>query len=99
MAVSQRNFLPFAAVVIGLILFAVFGFGRSEEGQSSTPESKVNPTTSQRDEAEVDKVARLVAEEAVETGEAETPQQNPESERLNLSGQTVDDSFKAFVGR
>ena len=94
MAVSQRNFLPFAAVVIGLILFAVFGFGRSEEGQSSAPESKVNPTTSQRDEAEVDKVARLVAEEAVETGEAETPEQNPESERLNLSGQTVDDSLK-----
>ena len=100
MAVSQRNFLPFAAVAIGLILFAVFGFGRSEEGQSSTSESKAGPVTSQRNEEEVDEVARMVAEESVEVETPKSlqtepaPETNPESERLNLSGQTVDDTLK-----
>ncbi|MDB4766435.1 DUF3299 domain-containing protein [bacterium] len=103
MAVSQRNFLPLAAIIIGLILFAVFGFGRSEESQSPPPKSESAVVAGQRDEAEVDKVARLVAAESVETGEAEppetsqtkpAPEKNPESERLNLSGQTADDSIK-----
>ena len=103
MAVSQRNFLPFAAVAVGLILFAVFGFGKSDESQISPPDSEATTIASQRDEAEVDEVARLVAEESVETEETEkpkslqtepAPEKNPESERLNLSGQTVDDSLK-----
>jgi hypothetical protein len=110
MAVSQRNFLPAVFVLVGLGLFAFFGFGNSEV-------AKIDPPAIPRDEAAIDEVARLAAEEDVEDGqEAEegekggeedgggdsdrrnaivssAPQlKNPESERLNLSGQTVDNS-------
>lgn len=94
MAVSQRNFLPIAFAFVGLGLFAFFGFGNSEV-------AKVDRPVIQRDEAAIDEVARLAAEEDVDDAESDTQdavarsspeEKNPESERLNLSGQTVDDS-------
>ena len=98
MAVSQRNFLPTVFIFVGLGLFAFFGFGNSEVAVVDRP-------VVQRDEAAIDEIARQAAEEEVdeevdaEDAAAPAPpqeevaqQKNPESERLNLSGQTVDDS-------
>jgi len=110
MAVSQRNFVPFVLLIIGLGLFAVFGFGEAEVDPAST--SQV-PVGIDRNEAEVDEVARLVAEESLETEDDQIESESdasiwerpggsaarsevtddPESERLNLSGQTTDDSL------
>ena len=101
MAVSQRNFFPIAFVFVGLGLFAFFGFGNSEV-------AKVDPSqdiaVSGRNEAEIDEIARQVAETKVEDDDSETGDmpvgsstkkvvEDPESERLNLSGQTVDDTL------
>lgn len=98
MAVSQRNFLPTVFIFVGLGLFAFFGFGNSEVAVVDRP-------VVQRDEAAIDEIARQAAEEEVDeevdAEDAAAPalpqeevaqQKNPESERLNLSGQTVDDS-------
>ena len=103
MAVSQRNFLPAVFVLMGLGMFAFFGFGRNEV-------AKVDPASdqpiNQRDEAAIDEIARLAAEEEVDdqqsaaqdalvpssSQETAPREKNPESQRLNLSGQTVDDS-------
>lgn len=87
-------------------MFAFFGFGRSEiEEFESSPNPSSGPV-SQRDEAAIDEIARQVAEEEVDDQEIDAreslpasnsqekvaQEKNPESERLNLSGQTVDDS-------
>ena len=103
MAVSQRNFLPYVFVLIGLGMFAFFGFSHSEVAQFDPPSKE---PASQRDEAAIDEIARQAAEAEVDDqasdaqdAEAALPseekiaqEKNPESERLNLSGQTVDDS-------
>lgn len=99
MAVSQRNFLPTVFIFVGLGLFAFFGFGNSEVAVVDRP-------VVQRDEAAIDEIARQAAAEEVDDEEVDVEdaadptspqeevaqQKNPESERLNLSGQTVDDS-------
>ncbi len=103
MAVSQRNFLPAVFVLIGLGMFAFFGFSRSEVAELESPPKPSNGPVSPRDEAAIDEIARQAAEEEVddqESGEKDASpaqgevaqEKNPESERLNLSGQTVDDS-------
>lgn len=109
MAVSQRNVLPFVLFLVGMALFAIFGFGRSTD---AVPDPEQATTVIQRDEAAIDEVARLVAEESVEEqgnasiGEiAESSEASTiavvsrdsvdelPSQRLNLSGQTVDDAL------
>ncbi len=112
MAVTQRNFIPSVLILIGLGMFAFFGFSRSEVSEFDSPSNQSNAsngTAVQRDEAAIDEIARQAAEEDVddqardardaENAEAASPSQedvvqekNPESQRLNLSGQTVDDS-------
>ena len=101
MAVSQRNFLPFVFIAGGIVLFAFLGFGRSDSSQTKPTDSDVAPVTAGRDEAEVDEVARMVAEESDETEKTDEPEssstqpeKDPESERLNLSGQAVDDTVR-----
>lgn len=103
MAVSQRNLIPYVFVLIGLGMFAFFGFGRSEVAELDPPS---NRPISQRDEAAIDEIARQVAAEEFDDQEVgsqdavagPSPEEkiaqdkNSESERLNLSGQTVDDS-------
>lgn len=103
MAVSQRNFLPAALVLIGLGMFAFFGFSRSEVADVNR---QSNGPIGQRDEAAIDEIARQAAEEDVENEHSDAQDavanlssqqkvaqnENPESQRLNLSGQTVDDS-------
>ena len=116
MAVSQHNFLPAIFVIIGLGLFAFFGFSNQHVAEVAPPR---NDPISQRDEEAIDEIARQAAEADVGEEEAaeapvddgeqtlkesfkETPVDSPpgekvisdaESERLNLSGQTVDDSL------
>lgn len=100
MAVPQRNLLPSVLVLIGLGLFAFFGFGRSEVTQQASSSKR---SVIERDEAAIDEIARQAAEEEDDEQSdgrgtvADPPSQdksaqenNPESERLNLSGQTID---------
>lgn len=98
MAVSQRNFLPIVFAFLGLGLFTFFGFSSNSEV------AEIDPPVVQRDEAAIDEVARLAAAEEIDDQQSDgqgaagpsaslaSEEKNPESERLNLSGQTVDDS-------
>lgn len=96
MAVSQRNFFPIAFVIVGLGLFAFFGFGNSEVAKVDPPQDNA---VSPRNEAEIDEIARQVAEANVDddttvvSSPAQKVVEDPESERLNLSGQTADDTL------
>ena len=102
MAVSQRNFFPIAFVFVGLGLFAFFGFGNSEVAKVDPPQ---DIAVTQRNEAEIDEIARQAAEANVDDDDRETEDtpvvaspaqkamEDPESDRLNLSGQTVDDTL------
>ena len=102
MAVSQRNFLPFLLLVIGLGLFAIFGFGIGD-GKPVSSTNGQNSTLPVRDEAAIDDVARKFVEsphsddqQSVDSNDQvdSGPSQQPaESQRLNLSGQTVDDKL------
>ena len=60
MAVTQRNFIPSVLILIGLGMFAFFGFSRSEVSEFDSPSNQSTPsngTAVQRDEAAIDEIA------------------------------------------
>jgi len=104
MAVSQRNFLFPVLVVIGLVLFAVFGFGFGDGRPVTDTSDRDVPT---RDEEAIDEIARQFVEskDSSEAGagsssggssarDREAAEAQAEaSQRLNLSGKELDDEL------
>lgn len=63
MAVAQRKFLPWFLLLVGLGLFAVLGFGKSQQQPPPPLLTADESPPVERDEAVVDEVARQAAEE------------------------------------
>lgn len=88
MAVSQRKFLPWGLLLVGLILFAVLGFGNSEV----QPPPSVNPPV-QRDEAAIDEVARQAAEQLIDSEQGQAGQVQPRVNSSSDSAAKIEESI------